>query len=93
MPRFGGYDFALVVGLLDDQVYLSVTMHQTHHRGGHHQDTPPRVILCLMGTQRQKFRQVPQSTLRHWLVQETPEVRQYPSVYAGSLHLYEYSPM
>ena len=32
MPKFGCYDFALVVDLSIDKVYQSVPMHQAHHR-------------------------------------------------------------
>ena len=34
MPKFGGYDFALVVTLWVDQVYQGVPMYQAHYRRG-----------------------------------------------------------
>ena len=56
MPKFGGYDFALVVTCGPDQVYQGVPMYQTHYRGGDYQDTPGGVVLCLWGAQGDQLR-------------------------------------
>ena len=40
-----------------DKVYPSVPMHQTHHPGGDHQDTPRGVVPCLWGTRKDSFGQ------------------------------------
>ena len=56
MPKFGGYDSALVVTCGLTRFTRVFPMYQTHYRGGDYQDTPGGVVLYLWGAQGDQLR-------------------------------------